>query len=67
MRLALIALVTVAAGLTADIRTAATQARASRTAIDARQEPSAQSLVMNLILRRIVWSDCTSRPDDYDR
>ena len=41
-------------------------ARASRTAIDARQEPSAQSLVMNLILRRIVWSDDTSRPDDYE-
>ena len=41
-------------------------ARASRTAIDARQEPSAQSLVTNLILRRIVWSDDTSRPDDYE-
>ena len=41
-------------------------ARSARTAEGARQEPSAQSSVMSLALRRIVWSDGTSRPDDYN-
>jgi len=36
-------------------------ARSSRTADDA-----TQSSVMTLALRRIVWSDGTSRPDDYN-
>src|SRR6516164_1529293 len=41
-------------------------ARSSRTADCARQEPSAESSVMSLALRRTVFLDGERRPDDYN-